>query len=123
MKREIKYRQPLFNEHREFKEWHYWGVIDGSWVGPLTRKYVVYTKLCDPADSQQYTGLKDKNGVDVYEGDVLDFGYGKYAVGWYSEVGCWALCRPIGSVASYPIIHTDTSRVIGNIYENPDLIK
>lgn len=76
-------------------------------------------------DVMQFTGLKDKNGKEIYEGDVVwrDLNRFPYVVEWNSgnerdgrakRHGFWPMCQDI----------TDhTYEIIGNIYENPELKK
>jgi uncharacterized phage protein (TIGR01671 family) len=77
---------------------------------------------------QQYTGLKDKGGREVYEGDIIDYRFQglKYAliVKWDNDCACFGLYRPDTLMAKahfhYDSIYTE---IIGNIYENGDLLK
>ena len=68
----------------------------------------------------QFTGLKDKNGKEIYEGDILDNegARQKYEVIFHN--GCFCISQ--GGIG-YHIFNEKKVEVIGNIYENKDLLE
>jgi uncharacterized phage protein (TIGR01671 family) len=67
----------------------------------------------------QYTGLKDKNGKEIYEGDIVfETGNGKRTIKWIKEIAGFGFRSKTGITPLY----NNFFEVIGNIYENPNLL-
>lgn len=112
--RELKFRQPIFREGK-FESWHYWGYTEGGFVSPANADL---ERL-----SQQFTGLKDKTGKEIYEGDflknprtdyILDVKYGGLIEN--NQGACYGYSFPYH-------INLNEIEVIGNIYENKEKLK
>lgn len=114
--REIKFRAWKESEKRML----YWGELcmsPSSLVDALNRVYLHAV--------MQYTGLKDKNDKEIYEGDVV-----KHVL-WHDRIENRVviydneMCAflPMGEWCStFPSL-PNHFEIIGNIYENPELIK
>ena len=131
--REIKFRA----RHKETGKWYY----GSSLITDINQgdEYTLTLSLfwlqiekgwLDPETVGQYTGHNDKNGVEIYEGDIVSFGEWSnqkshpglclHKVVWNEEDACFSTyeARETMTYGLDPF-----SEVIGNIYENPELLE
>ena len=82
----------------------------------------------DEIELMQSTGLKDKNGKEIFEGDVVDYKGRKAIIKWHGSYASF-IYRFVDelnkrSAEWYPLYLAYLKcEVIGNIYENPELLE
>ena len=127
-------------------EWIHGYLLDDvivTGISEIEEDYIAFEEWCSiiKETAGQFTGLKDKNEKEIYEGDVfLDrvnecygiviFKDGCFGIQWYvvdgylSESG-WDENGEFGELDFEPLnsINVDNMEIAGNIYENPELIK
>lgn len=134
--REIKFRGKRIDNG----EWVYGGIattaINHNTVIVCENRntyYGIVPYIVDPATVGQYTGLKDHNGVEIWEGDISQFEFEgiKYKtcpVKYEVELSCFHTDLRFGNTIPEDLFLQfdqelkDTYEVIGNIHDNPELL-
>lgn len=106
----------------KFRAWDLEGGADGmmEWelVKYYTFEYLFENKFLIP---MQYTGVKDRKGIEIYEGDIVRSNEKVTTIIWLESEGGFYARTLTGECFKYA--HNSIIEIIGNIYENPELIK
>ena len=82
----------------------------------------------NPATVGQHTGLKDKTGREIYEGDILHCQDRIVHVRWHAQAGTWDCDfvkytdNPLCSNGIIPVEWKFRAEIIGNVHDNPELL-
>lgn len=150
-------RDILFRgKRKDNEEWVYGSLLiqAGAWINKDELAPTEYrilgirgeNRLVDPKTVGQYTGLSDKNGVKIFENDIVRYGKKNWVVNWNDETFRWEISLKDGCY-QYPIYdgqgypkYVDritlgwvaaefqlsgqlSVEVIGNKFDNPELIE
>lgn len=82
--------------------------------------------LVDPETVGQYTGLKDKNGTRIFEGDIIEYNGTKHKVVFENRLHSTYFGIVMSAMETWGFsnsVPANMMEVIGNIYDNPELLE
>ena len=100
--------------------------FEGGYYENNTGKYIVTPAfvgcLVDPETVGQYTGVTDKNGVKIFEGDIVRERGGESCQGYY-EIDNVLIVKIPDTLVNFEMSYDCEREIIGNIHDNPELLE
>lgn len=130
MAREIKFR----GKRLDNGEWAYGSLLQEQINGAtceciiIDHIYARERKQIKVGTCGQYTGLQDRNGKEIFEGDIVNVSFGDNVVPLWVlfDCGSWCIREKCDETPHYLASYTSNDNnvvVIGNIHDNPDLLE
>lgn len=127
-------REILFRGKRtDNEEWEYGDLWCNPYgkrvvciVSPINDQGTTGGNEVDPETVGQFTGLTDKNGLKIFEGDIVKYGDTIHQVVFEQRMGTAYFGLVYSPIETLPFGHYQDLKqieVIGNIYDNPELLK
>ena len=120
------------NREIKFRAWLDYGDGSGEMLPNIQNRgtgkwafgHIVNGSVDNISNPMQFTGLTDKNGVEIYEGDVVSNSIWtcNLTVVYDDLLACWFLADADGYLEMLSDYHSE-SIIIGNIHQNPELLK
>ena len=118
--REIKFRV-WDKENKEMLD------VEALHWDDCTREFLIrttmYSDYFTPEELMQFTGLYDKNGKEIYEGDIVKAKFFEKHITGEIEFALGAFFVTGSSVSDNQMFIFNDFEVVGNIYENPELLE
>ena len=112
-----------------YKQDEFYGTKEDASVIITSREALTYDQALDftiviPETVGQYTGLTDKNGKKIFEGDILKGSWNTVLIIFYDEISTsYRVKTTTGHEREPSYYGVEKWEVIGNIHDNPELLK
>lgn len=109
-------REILFRGKTKNGEWLEWTLLGALLANPRITTEIELKTV------GTYTGLKDRNGKKIFEGDIVEYREEYGAVEYHDQEAMYFVCFD-GWLTDFDHIYGKEVEIIGNIHDNPELLE